>query len=629
MDTVKASCMPPQSPISHSAKPDVASDLRTRKFCFDDDQLRRNYWNSNRNTDNIASRPFPFLGKGNRLDIREDGKRSSGPSTPISQYSDNASFSSTSYTTKSPSQKSIFSPKEGKDVQVQFEDSLRNYYKHDKHFIDMMEFLLERKNSNVAKESFSRKAAGTIWVEVVSPFLENGSLPKITIVRWREKCVFAHHPTEFHPMACDEDEVCRNRCCEYLHSDESKEKDALFVRVQLRQMYNIIRGRKKSKCHIRSTKSANILRRSTCTIANCQLLSLRRRFQDSPRSVRVNKPTTVKRIAFKARGKKHITFVPEDTGFRNVMHGHKIFEGHRNHTKRSNRPGRRPAQKFYKNISKSECQYRSYVQSGPFSFSPSLRQYKWANRCSVVALVVSPVEFVNFTIKKKSLVSHLAPAASTRNGDRNATSNHPSMFRVVQTEKKGKAAVAGSIPLAFTAIQSSKKRYCASCSQRIPVWFCCDHCAEFGGMEMGTKGNGSSRFTHSLICPALKKLRSSKRKIDPHLNSLIRLALEFLRRAFHLLTPPQNVDDGQDQEIQFRPPKRKRIAPSRNVPKSEPQEAVAGDSSHSDKDGGGGREGVEGGGDSKTFLGEATIGDDEIDSKIQIIGIFSLDKFSI
>jgi len=201
---------------------------------------------------------------------------------------------------------------------------------------------------------------------VVSPFLENGSLPvrlinlsnvlvvkKITIVRWREKCVFAHHPTEFHPMACDEDEVCRNRCCEYLHSDESKEKDALFVRVQLRQMYNIIRGRKKSKCHIR-----------------------RRRFQDSPRSVRVNKPTTVKRIAFKARGKKHITFVPEDTGFRNVMHGHKIFEGHRNHTKRSNRPGRRPAQKFYKNISKSECQYRSYVQSGPFSFSPSLRQYK-------------------------------------------------------------------------------------------------------------------------------------------------------------------------------------------------------------------------------------------------------------
>jgi len=71
---------------------------------------------------------------------------------------------------------------------------------------------------------------------MVSAFLENGSLPvriisknnvldlkMFSIFRWREKCVFAHHPTEFHPMACDEDEDCRHRCCEYLHSDESKE----------------------------------------------------------------------------------------------------------------------------------------------------------------------------------------------------------------------------------------------------------------------------------------------------------------------------------------------------------------------------------------------------------------------
>eukprot|EP00465_Bigelowiella_longifila_P013746 CAMPEP_0185254176 /NCGR_PEP_ID=MMETSP1359-20130426/2866_1 /TAXON_ID=552665 /ORGANISM="Bigelowiella longifila, Strain CCMP242" /LENGTH=255 /DNA_ID=CAMNT_0027836889 /DNA_START=44 /DNA_END=809 /DNA_ORIENTATION=- len=232
---VKASCTLQQSPTSHSTKPELA--LHLRRIGFDDEQKRRNCWNSKRNTDSRASRPFSFFDKGNRLDIREDGKLSSGASTPMSQYSDNASYSSTSYMTVSPKQESIISQKEGRDVLAQFEDALNKNYNHDKNFIEIMEneklpFLM--KNPSRGKLP---APAGSKWCR---HFL------KMEVCPWREKCVFAHHPTEFHPMACDEDEDCRHRCCEYLHSDESKEKDGLFVGIQLRQMYNILHGRKKS-----------------------------------------------------------------------------------------------------------------------------------------------------------------------------------------------------------------------------------------------------------------------------------------------------------------------------------------------------------------------------------------------
>jgi len=117
-------------------------------------------------------------------------------------------------------------------------------------------------------------------------------------------------------------------------------------------MYNILHGRKKSKHHVR------------------------RRYQDSPRSIRMDFATANKRTTFKVKGRKFIKFVPRGTEVRNVQ-GHYIFEGRENSTQRFNRLRRRPAKNFCnKNSYKSECQYRSYPEQDLVLLSPSSRQQR-------------------------------------------------------------------------------------------------------------------------------------------------------------------------------------------------------------------------------------------------------------